>query len=122
MRLTVQWQQCRGFRLPLGRRWQLEVWHCPEGTVIPGHTHWWLDGWILCLWGRMRWRVGEKTRDVCGPVRLRRSGGIGLAAAPIPAGCPHAASVLGRRGVFLNLERRRLPGAFSAADDFHETV
>jgi len=82
------------------------------------HRH--VSGWILCLWGNMRWRVGEKTREVCGPLRRREHGGLGLAAASVPADIEHGAEVLGRRGVFLNFERLTAD-VISPAYDF-ETV
>lgn len=117
--LFPRWQNCRGFRLPLGRGWQIELWHCPRGTVIPLHVHRHVAGWILNLWGKVRWRVGDKARVVWGPVRRRVTAGhLALAAHAIPAGIEHGAEVLGPSAWFLNLEHILMPGVISPAYDF----
>ena len=113
-----------GFRVPLWNHWQIEIWFCPKGDVIPAHRHQHIHSFILQIWGRMRWTVNATTREVCGPLRRRESNArLALAAAPIPAGTAHAAEALSFC-VFVNIERQSsVLGAqcsemVSAAQDF----
>ena len=97
----------------------MELWCCPAGTVIPLHVHRHVAGWILNLWGRVRWQVGDKVREVCGLVRRRQTtGALALAAHSIPAGIEHGAEVLGGCAWFVNFEHILTPGVISPAYDF----
>lgn len=112
----TRYQRSRGLCIPLWKNLQLEVWFCPAGEHIRPHVHAKTDSFIVCLWGRMKWTVQYKSREVFGPFRRRNSDGtIALAAAAIPRTVRHGA--LARTfSIFLNWERADEP--VSAAHDF----
>jgi mannose-6-phosphate isomerase-like protein (cupin superfamily) len=87
-----------GLKLPLPGRWQAELWYCPADVVIPFHTHSRVDSVLVFLGGRMLWFLGNKRNRVLGLLNVG-------AWFRVPAGVPHAAMVLGRCGLFLNLQR-----------------
>jgi hypothetical protein len=90
-------------------RWQLEVWFCPAGELIPAHSHSQFDSRIIHILGTMRWMMGGKSKHVtsyhCGWSK------------PVPAGVQHSAIALSF-SVFANLERWS-GNPTSAAIDFH---
>jgi hypothetical protein len=97
---------CTGITIPLPGRWQVEVWWCPRGAVIPPHTHPHVISHIAMLAGRMRWRVGSEVREVCGPFRRRQTNGrLAWSAYRVEEETVHGATVTGLFGLFLNLER-----------------
>ncbi len=104
-----RFQRCVGFRLLRLGRWQVELWLCPRGEVIPAHTHSYFDGRLIFLGGRMRWRMAGKTKEV-GWFDVLRSW-------KVPAGVSHGATVTGWCGAFLNVERWAVEPT-SAAIDF----
>lgn len=107
--MITRFQRCTGIRLFRLFRWQLEVWLCPAGEVIPSHSHAQFDSRIIHLFGTMRWIMGGKSKHVtsyhCGWSK------------PVPAGVKHAAIALSF-SVFANLERWT-SNPTSAATDFH---
>ena len=46
---------CTGLAIALPGPWQLEVWFCPPGTVIPMHVHDRIQSFLVFLGGRMIW-------------------------------------------------------------------
>ena len=108
----------RGLRIPFWKGWQLELWYCPKGAVVPPHVHKTIDSFIVYLLGTMKVTVDHTTRIVFGPVRRRESTGKLIPATRfIPAGVRHCAEVLGRFAVFVNIEHC-LSKKVSASRDF----
>ena len=108
---------CTGFKIPLPGRYQIEVWYCPKGAVIPPHVHMEVNSFIWMIAGRMRWRVGNQEREVSGPLRHRKSNGdLALSAYRVTPRMPHGATVTGLFGLFLNLERWNGPKTSAASD------
>lgn len=106
-----------GFRLPLWRGRQAELWFLPRGAVVPPHVHRTIDSFIVYLLGRMRVTVGHTTREVCGPLRKRASTGRWiLAVKHIPRGVRHCAEVVGSFAVFVNFEKCYGERTSAAAD------
>lgn len=102
----IRFQNCRGFRLFKFGCHQAELWICPKGEVIPTHTHPNVVSRIVGLFGRMRWTVGDRTRNITGCFRRRETNGrLALAAMKVGAETPHGATITGRLGIFLNLEQ-----------------
>lgn len=94
-----------GLRVPLSKHWQVELWFCRRGTVVPPHVHEKIDSFIIYLFGRMRVTVGHTTREVFGPVRRRESTGrLIWATRFIPKMTRHCAEVIGSFALFLNIE------------------
>ena len=107
--MITRFQRCLGVRLLRLGRWQVELWLCPRGEVIPPHTHQYFDGRLVFLAGSMLWTLAGQTREVGWRDVLR--------CWRVPAGTNHGATVTGRFGVFLNIEQwQGVPS--SAATDF----
>ncbi len=103
--MIERYGNARGLRIPFWKNWQVEIWFCPKGAVIPPHIHETIDSLIIYLYGRMRVTVERTTREVCGPVRRRQSTGkLIWATRYIPAKTRHCAEVIGNCAIFLNLE------------------
>ncbi len=116
--MIERYGNARGLRIPFWKNWQVEIWFCPKGAVIPPHIHRTIDSYIIYLLGTMRVTVENSSRIVFGPVRRRQSTGrLVLATRFIPHGVRHCAEVLGRFAVFANIERRHA-GSTSASRDF----
>lgn len=115
--MIERFHRALGLRLPLWKGRQVEVWFFPKGESAPAHQHTKIESFIVALWGRQRWTVQDKVRDVFGPFRRRRSNGrIGLSARRIGCGVRHAFTAL-TFSVFVNFERCLGPRV-SAAEDF----
>ena len=116
--MIERYGQARGLRFPVWPAIQVELWYCPRGVKVPPHIHKTLDSFIVYLLGRMRVTVGDKTREVCGPVRRRESTKkLTWAVRYIPAGVRHCAEVIGSFALFINIERCHGPRV-SASKDF----
>lgn len=74
------------------------------------HWHQDFDGRLVFLGGRMRWRVGDRSKLVTWRDVGRHW--------PVAHGVVHGAEVVGAFGLFLNLERWTTEPT-SAATDFH---
>ena len=94
--MIVKYGNIVGLRVFRFLKWQLEVYFCPSGSVIPPHIHRHCDSVITFLGGRMSWRMGDKGR-------LLDWRDIGWTKR-IPAGCSHSGIVVGSFGLFSNLE------------------
>lgn len=118
--MIERFKRCVGLRIPLWKSRQIELWFCPKAEIVPPHFHHTIESFIISLWGRQRWTVGDKTRDVLGPIRRRNSNGsLTLAAYRIGCGVRHAVEALSF-SIFLNIEQCRGPKV-SASRDFVAT-
>jgi len=96
---------CKGIRIPLLGRKQIEFWHAPGGGVIEPHIHEHIDSHIFYLWGRVEVMVDGRHASAIGPVRKRKSTGRWVWAHRfIPAGHIHSAKIVSKRGIFAVLE------------------
>ncbi len=112
----VRHNRCLGIRIPIAS-WQAEIWTVPVGEKIAPHVHKTINSFILQIWGKAVWTVGNKTRTVFGPFRSRTKHGLfTLACADVPAGVRHSAEAKSFC-VFLNLEKC-LGERVSASRDF----
>lgn len=88
------------------------------------HTHPNVVSRIFGLCGHMRWTVGDRTREINGCFRRRETNGrLTLAAMRVDTNMRHGATILGRLGIFLNLEtwvNGKVPS--SAANDFEHAT
>lgn len=110
-----KFQRCRGIRLHIGR-YQIEFWLCPHGEHIASHRHPHMESYVLALGGQMRWTVNNATRSVWCPFRVRSNGRIGIAGHRLGPQDYHSATVTGRMGVFMVLERWNAPVKSAATD------
>lgn len=110
-----KFQRCRGIRLHLGR-YQVEFWFCPEGERIESHRHPHMESYVLALAGGMYWTVNGIMRYVWCPFRRRSSGRLGMAGHRLGPQDYHSATVTGRLGVFMVLERWNAPVKSAATD------
>lgn len=110
--MITRFHRCVGFRLLRLLRWQVELWCCPAGEIIPPHVHSQFDGRLVFLGGSMRWTLGDRVRDLSWS-DFGKSWSV-------PVGTVHGARVLGRFGIFLNIERWSGEPT-SAAEDFIAT-
>lgn len=95
--MILKFQRSTGVRLWRAGRRQWELWLCPRGEVIPGHTHERMDARIFFLGGGMIfrvWREGGWRERVMGLWSV----GKGFL---IRAGEVHGAVVTGWFGLFL---------------------
>lgn len=99
---------CHGLSIRLPGPWQLEVWFCPSGSIIPCHFHSHIQSLLIFLGGRMLWQ-----RD--GVARLFTWRDIGRAIR-VPALVRHGAHTLGMFGLFVNLERWNTTKTSAAID------
>lgn len=91
-----RFQRCIGIRLFRLAGWQLEVWLCPAGEVIPSHSHSHFSSRIIHLFGATEWTMGSKTKSL---------GILNIGwCKPVPAGVNHSA-VTKTFSIFANLER-----------------
>ena len=115
---------CTGLRIPLPGPWQLELWWCPRGAVIPMHRHPHVESVLVFLGGRMLWKRVEEyiCQSMAGPYKFplessRRFGfGDVFRWFRVPANESHGATVIGRFGLFANLERWTGPKTSAAQD------
>lgn len=94
--MITRFNRCLGFRLLRVLRWQVELWWCPAGEVIPTHVHSQFDGRLVFLGGSMRWAMDGRARNLSWS-DVGRSWRV-------PAGVRHGAEVTGWFGLFLNIE------------------
>jgi hypothetical protein len=108
---------CTGLRIPLPGAWQLELWWCPRGAVIPMHRHPHVESVLVFLAGGMVFTrekvqpdgtVVPKSREFTIRDTFRRL--------VVPPTCSHGASVVGRFLLFANLERCTGPKTSAATD------
>lgn len=105
---------CTGLRIPLPGAWQLELWWCPRGAVIPMHRHPHVESVLVFLGGEMLWERAEGNR-AWGDMRMFRFRDF-LKHFAVPPRCAHGAKVTGRFGLFANLERWTGPKTSAALD------
>lgn len=106
--MISRFQRCVGFRLFRLFRWQLEIWCCPKGEVIPLHVHEHCDSRITHWVGNVEWMMGDKRRTLS-------INNIGWTR-HVPAGAVHGAKVHSF-SIFTNLEKWTGRPS-SAAEDF----
>lgn len=99
-----RYNRCRSLSFAI-RCFQVEFWFCPKGEVIPEHRHPQIDSYVLALAGSMRWKLGDRVRAVCGPLRVRSSGRLGIGGHRVRQGESHGATVVGRFGLFAVFQR-----------------
>lgn len=104
---------CTGLRIPLPGAWQLELWWCPRGAVIPMHRHPHVESVLVFLGGEMLWN--REWSDGKGLGRTFRARDF-LRAFDVSSDCAHGAKVTGRFGLFANLERWTGPKTSAAID------
>jgi hypothetical protein len=62
--VITRFQRCVGIKFFRLWRWQLEVWFCPRGEVIPLHSHQQCDSRITHWWGNVEWMLGDRRRTL----------------------------------------------------------
>lgn len=105
--MIVRFQRCIGIKLFRLFRWQLEVWFCPKGEVIPLHTHEQCDSRITHWYGNVEWMLGNRRRTLC-------NRNLGWTRS-VPAGHVHGAKCH-TFAVFSNLEMWRGKPSSAAVD------
>ena len=104
---------CTGLRIPLPGPWQLELWWCPRGAVIPMHCHPNVESMLVFLAGKMRWRFQIGETSVIERVMTWSNFMKGYC---VPPNADHGAEVTGRFGLFANLEYWSGPKTSAATD------